>query len=172
MEDEFSRKRLEGASSTKFRFNKLRNEGREEFINEYYAINKNESNLKRATLKYLLAKKTILNIESFLDNPPKFCEVTEETIPQVFDEIKKNASLEFSLFYKSYKKKVEQGFSKEYTNNALIELKRAYRIYRKIQNPQYNIPEEQISVSEMENLYNILTNTKPSQDVSTDEVPR
>ena len=172
MEDEFSKKRLEGASATKFRFNRLRNEGREEFIYEYYSTNRNENNLKRAALKYLLARKTIFNIEAYLDNPPKFCEVTEETIPEVFKEIKEKASLEFSLFYKSYRKKVEQGFSKEYTNNALIELKRAYRIYRKLQNPQYNILEEQISISEMENLYNILTNTKPSQDVSTDEVPR
>jgi len=41
-----------------------------------------------------------------------------------------------------------------------------------LENSQWDSASEQISVSEMENLYNILTNTKTSQDVSTGEVPR
>lgn len=48
------------------------------------------------------------------------------------------------------------GYTEDFVQNALSDVKVAYSTYRKVNNPDWNLKESQITENEMTNLYNIL----------------
>ena len=98
--------------------------------------------------------------------------ITDTQIEDVYEKIKQNAGTRFIEFYDSYRRKIDMHYFQEYVDNALRDVKMAYQIYRKSSNPDWDSPAEQISISEMENLYSVLTNTNTSHDVASGDVPR
>lgn len=90
----------------------------------------------------------------------------------MYEEIKQNAGTKFIEFYDSYRRKIDMQYFQEYIDNALRDVKMAYQIYRKSNNPEWDSPSEQISITEMENLYSVLTNTNISHDESSIDVQK
>ena len=93
--------------------------------------------------------------------PETFPEITKEVIDSVFVKIKEQSLEKFNQFFISYQKRLAetgQG-SEERIKNALEDLKNAYSTYRKLNINGWNTPREQISISEMQNLYSLINPT-------------
>lgn len=169
MEDNFSRARLEGIIRKKYIEKCKKNNTKKDFIYKYYE-NDNEDylkNLKIATFKFTQAHSGIVCYDYNQENILRT--ISEEEINKTFELIKSNSSANFKYFYESYRRKIDKEYSQEFRDNALMDLKTAYQTYRKIQNPSWNLEASQITENEMENLYNILSKTKP---VNSDNIER
>lgn len=90
--------------------------------------------------------------------PEMFPDITKEVIDSILLKIKEQSLEKFNQFFVSYQKRLaETGeASEERVKNALEDLKNAYSTYRKTNVRGWNTPKEQISISEMENLYNLI----------------
>ena len=171
MEDNFTRARLESKRKKQYMVKCLKNNTTKEFIYTYFQVRNTDNldDLRKATFAYVESRKGNLD---FHLNTLGFMNIDNEEINRVLSEIKANSSANFKYFYESYRRKIDKGYTSEFADNALKDLKVAYQTYRKLQNPQWDLESSQITEKEMENLYNILTNTKTQQDSSVENQSR
>ena len=156
MEDNFTRARLESQRKKQYMVKCLKNNTTKEFIYRYFQTKDTDNldDLRKATFAYTEARKGNLD---FHLNTLGFINIDDDEINRVLLEIKANSSANFKYFYESYRRKLDRGYTSEFVDNALKDLKVAYQAYRKLQNSQWNLEAGQITEKEMENLYNILT---------------
>lgn len=164
---EFLSSRLQSTISSNYELKQLKNETANKFIN-IYENNKGKitPELKEAACRYDIAHSGILEYQF---EQSQFDAITNEKIEEIHKIIKKNAKSNFINFYKSYRRKIEIGYRKEFIDNALKDLKVAYSIYRKSNNPFWNLTSSQITETEMENLYNLFEEIKKDNTPKTRE---
>ena len=143
-------------------FKTRKNENKRNFIYEYNKYNCGQNNnIQEYAQNFLLIKKGI-NPENY------FCErdvVSAEEIEDIYNIIKESADSNFIAFYESYLRKIGYGYTQDFIDSALDDVKVAYATLRKCKFPNWDCPKEMISVNEMENLYTLLV---PKQSTSTD----
>lgn len=154
MED-FSRARLESSRKNEYLLKQLENDTAKQFIDNYVK-NGGSINLKLQELafRYLMHHKG--SITTYYDKT-NFKKVSSDQIKSIYNLIRANSLNRFINFYESYKRKKNK-YDEEYADNAFNDLKKAYYIYRKCNNPIWDGNEERITENEMVNLYNIVMN--------------
>lgn len=152
MED-FSRARLESSRKNEYLLKQLENDTAKQFIDNYVK-NGGSINLKLQELafRYLMHHKG--SITTYYDKT-NFKKVSSDQIKSIYNLIRANSLNRFINFYESYKRKKNK-YDEEYADNAFNDLKKAYYIYRKCNNPIWDGNEECITENEMVNLYNLV----------------
>lgn len=135
-------------------FKTQKNNNKRNFIEEYIKHELGQdSNIQECAQDFLLIKRGI--------NPQNyFCKrdiVSSEEIKKIYDVIKKSADSNFIAFYESYLRKIGYGYPQDFIDSSIKDVKVAYITLRKCKIPNWDCPEEMITLNEMENLYNVLT---------------
>lgn len=134
-----------------------RNENKRDFINEYSKARLGyENNIQEQAQDFLLLERGIIP-ESYRSEKNT---VSSKEIEDIYEKIKNSANSNFISFYKSYLKKIDYGYNKDFIDSALKDAKIAYRTLRKCTFLDWDCPDEMITIKEMENLYSILTSAK------------
>ena len=139
-------------------FKTQKNNNKRNFIEEYikYELGQ-DSNIQECAQDFLLIKRGI--------NPQNyFCErdiASPEEIKEIYDIIKKSVDSNFIAFYESYLRKIGYGYNQDFIDSSIKDVKVSYITLRKCKIPNWDCPEEMITVKEMENLYAILTQKQP-----------
>ena len=158
--DAFLNARRESSKKCGYDFKTRKNENKRDFVYEYLKDQKGQqSNIQECAQNFLLIHRGI-NPENY------FCArdiVSQERINSIYDTIKETSDLNFISFYMSYLRKIGYGYNQDFIDSALRDVKIAYSTLRKCNFPDWDCPEESITVNEMENLYNILTQNKNSK---------
>ncbi len=154
MEESFTSARMESTRINKYLLKQLKNKSAKAVL-EIYMNSKGEitPKLKKATCLYIRAHSGSLDTEI---TDAALEKITDKEINEVYGKIKNGASENFVKFYESYRRKLDEGYNQDCIDNAFADLKTAYSAYRMANNPLWNLEEEQITQSEMSNLYNIL----------------
>lgn len=158
-EDNFSRARLLSKIATDYQVKQTKNQTSYNLVVEYLKNNgKLTHSLQEATYRYKMGQRSVITLQSV---PGDFPTITQDVIDEAYNEVKEKALVEFQKFFTSYQNRLkETGQDREQRiANALNDLKIAYSTYRKVNIKGWNTPEEQISISEMENLYNLMNPT-------------
>ena len=166
-EDNFTRARLESRRADNYRYKTSKNYISKEFIDAYITAEFKKTNeLEKIASMYMLAEKGI-NISSYGDIK---IEVSEKDIRDIYIKINQNADKNFVLFYQSYLRKIEKGYYPEYVESALQDLKTAYHTLRRTNYFEWNCPDQMITVSEMENLYLLISGEKDNSSKSKEQL--
>ena len=166
-EDNFTRARLESRRASNYEHKTSKNNIAREFIDTYVdAEFKKTKDLEKVASMYALVEKGI-NLSSY--GVIKL-EISEKDIRDIYVRIKQNATSNFIKFYKSYLRKIEQGYYPEYVESALQDLKTAYHTLRRTNYFEWNCPDQMITVSEMENLYLLISGEKNNSSKSKEQL--
>ena len=158
MENAFVSKRFEGIRRNKYLLKHLKNKTARIFISTYNNSNEEKINdLKKLACVYNRLDRGSLSIHIF-DTDIEM--ISENDVEEVYAKIKENIDKNFKHFYESYLRKIEMKYEQEYVEKAFEDLKNAYYIYRKVNNPSWDLEDYQITEDEMRNLYNILVPNK------------
>ena len=105
-----------------------------------------------------MAQRSVITLLSI---PDSFPGITQDVIESAYNEVKENALEKFQKFFVSYQNRLQENSEdrEERIANALNDLKIAYSTYRKVNIKGWNTPREQITISEIENLYNLMNPT-------------
>lgn len=158
-EDNFSSARFESIRKTKYQVKQKKNTTSYNLVAEYLkSSGKLTRELQEATYRYKMAQRSVITLLSI---PDSFPGITQDVIESAYNEVKENALEKFQKFFVSYKNRLQENSEdrEERIANALNDLKIAYSTYRKVNIKGWNTPREQITISEMENLYNLMNPT-------------
>lgn len=157
--DNFAKARLESIRQSKYNTKTANNNAKRLFVDEYIKAEykQTETVLKAADICLLLQRGIV--VESY---PKHDINITNEELEKLFLQIKEGANNNFIKFYQSYLRKIDLGYAEEYRDTAFEDVKTAYHTLRKCSIPGWECPDEIITETEMENLYNILVGTKPN----------
>ena len=165
-EHPFGAWRARSSQMSRYDIKTKRNENKKEFIDEYSKARLGyENNIQKLAQDFLLLERGIMpDSYSGVRNIASSIEIED-----IYEKIKNSSNSNFVLFYKSYLKKIEYGYNQDFIFSALEDVKIAYSTLRKCNFLSWDCPNEMITINEMENLYNLLTNNKSCKDSSVVE---
>ena len=157
----FAAWRARSSQMSRYDIKTERNEKKKDFIDEYSKARLGyENNIQKLAQDFLLLERGIMPDSYFgIRNI-----VSSSEIEEIYEKIKNSANSDFVSFYKSYLKKIEYGYNQDFIDSALEDVKIAYSTLRKCSFLAWDCPDQMITIKEMENLYNILTNNKSCKD--------
>ena len=154
MEHDFIGARLNSTRINKYLAKQSKNNSLRNFVFLYTSSDdKTTKEIKEAVCMYKELDRGVL--QPFI-NDSDIEKISDDEVEKVFNEIKEKSGENFIYFYQSYTRKIEKGYNEEFVNNAFSDLKTSYYIYRKVNNPMWDLTDSQITECEMQNLYNIL----------------
>ena len=158
-EDNFSNARFESIRKTKYQLKQKKNITSYNLVAEYLkSCGKLTHELQEAAYRYKMAQRNVITL---LSVPDSFPDITQDVIDAAYNEVKESAVEKFKKFFVSYQDRLQETGEEreERIANALNDLKIAYSTYRKVNVKGWNTPIEQITIPEMENLYNLMNPT-------------
>lgn len=165
-EDNFTKARLESIKASKHDIKTQKNENKREFIDKYIKLKfGHDEGIEKVARTYILLKRGINPCSC----PSMKIEISDKQINDIFKEIKQESAKKFISFYESYLRKIEKKYSEEYVLSAIQDLKTAYHTFRKSTQLNWDCPDERITLSEMQNLYLLLTERKGIEGEKTYE---
>ena len=165
-EDNFTRARLESREASNYEHKMSKNNIARKFVDIYNSELKATDKIQEVASIYRLLEKGI-NVSSYGATKEQ---LSSKEIDNIYVRIKQGAEKNFVLFYQSYLRKIERGYYPEYIESALQDLKNAYHTLRRTNYFEWNCPDEMITITEMENLYLLITGEKKVSSVNKEQL--